>query len=371
MFYPLHELLDKAANFTQLPSKKEEKWQHSPLSSYLDKQYQDTRVLAPYISLRDEQNFLEIYDGHLVASHLPSSVIIKEHTVACEIENNPFAFHASSSALHPLELNFFEDTQCSVYLKYSEDGFLSSNLNIIVQKNIKVEIFLVYEGAKNSFISHASHIKLEHNSQLILSEQKSLSPEAIMISQDYFHLHERSKAKIFKLFNEGEYLHAFIQADLQYKSDIDISSLLLTSSKQRYIVSCDINHLADLSLSKVLSKQVLKDKSVTVFDAKTKVFKGTKQTQVHQASHALLLNNSAQAYAKPHLEIFSDDLSASHGSTVGELSIEALGYLISRGITQTKAKEILIQAFIFQCLDVINSKEHKHRIIKHLGYLDE
>lgn len=371
MFYPLHELLSSSPYFSRLPSKKEEKWRFSKLSSFLDKTYQNTFDYEEQDSCKNEKNFLEIKNGRLVSHHLPSSVHIKEHSLDCEVTNNPFAKLASCTSAYPLEINIFEEISLNIYFDYTSEGFITSNLNIILQEGIKAYIYIVFKGAEESFISHSSHIKLESKAKLLLTQVQDLSSKAVLISQDCFHLHENSHLDNFCLLSSAEYLHHFIKADLHYKSTLNVNSLLLSKNQDNFIFSCDINHLSDNSSSNLLSKQVLKDRSTCVFDANTKIFKGTSLNEVKQGSHALLLSESAQIHAKPHLEIYSDDLSASHGATVGSLDEEAISYLMARGIPHKQAHMILVNAFIQEILDSISSAEHKQKVLQGLGELYE
>ena len=54
--------------------------------------------------------------------------------------------------------------------------------------------------------------------------------------------------------------------------------------------------------------------------------------------------------SNPQLEINCEDVKCSHGSTSGNLDKDALFYLRSRGIDQSKAKGILIEGFISKLL---------------------
>ena len=367
MYYPLHELLSKSPYFSALPSKKEEKWRFSSLHKYLDKQYKNTPGAIDQTAIKEEENFIQIRDGQLVSHKLPLGVHISEHPLSFVVHNNPFSKLASCSAPSPVELNIFEDTQINIYSDYCADGFLTSNINLILQEGVSAKIYILFEGGENCFISHASHIKLEKDSKLFLSEVQKFSQGAVFISQQSPHLHENSYLQNFSLLYKGEYLHHFIQADLAHNSQMDTSSLLLSTHQQNLIFSCDINHLSDRSKSNVLSKQVLRDKSTCVFDANTKIYKDTHQTEAKQSTKGLLLSETAQIHSKPHLEIYSDDLTASHGSTVGELDTEAIAYLLSRGISLEKAKAILISAFIHETIDTLEVKEHQENILGIIG----
>jgi Fe-S cluster assembly protein SufD len=48
---------------------------------------------------------------------------------------------------------------------------------------------------------------------------------------------------------------------------------------------------------------------------------------------------------KPQLEIFADDVKATHGATIGQIDPEAMFYLRSRGIDQESAESMLAFAF--------------------------
>jgi Fe-S cluster assembly protein SufD len=57
--------------------------------------------------------------------------------------------------------------------------------------------------------------------------------------------------------------------------------------------------------------------------------------------------------AKPELEIFADDVKCSHGATVGQLDLNELFYLKSRGIGEEKARTILLTAFAGEVVEAV------------------
>jgi Fe-S cluster assembly protein SufD len=65
------------------------------------------------------------------------------------------------------------------------------------------------------------------------------------------------------------------------------------------------------------------------------------------------LSDTATINTKPQLEIWADDVSCSHGCTTGQLDEEQLFYLRSRGISESKAKAMLLHAFVNDIIDKI------------------
>ena len=66
-----------------------------------------------------------------------------------------------------------------------------------------------------------------------------------------------------------------------------------------------------------------------VFNGKVIVDENTHSTNANQSNKNLLLSPSAIMNSNPQLEIYAEDVKCSHGSTTGQIDIEALFYLQS------------------------------------------
>ena len=67
----------------------------------------------------------------------------------------------------------------------------------------------------------------------------------------------------------------------------------------------------------------------------------------------MILGKGASVKTKPQLEIFADDVKCSHGSTTGELDLDALFYLRSRGLNNRQATSLLVRGFAEECFNKI------------------
>jgi Fe-S cluster assembly protein SufD len=115
-----------------------------------------------------------------------------------------------------------------------------------------------------------------------------------------------------------------------------------------------VDHQAPFCRSNQLFKGVLTDFSRSSFEGKIMVRQAAQKTEAFQLNHNLLLNDHAHADSKPNLEIFADDVKASHGATVGQLDLEQLFYMKTRGFTDEAAKNLLIYGFCEQVIEMIN-----------------
>jgi Fe-S cluster assembly protein SufD len=88
------------------------------------------------------------------------------------------------------------------------------------------------------------------------------------------------------------------------------------------------------------------------------------KTDTKMMTRALLLSDEAEAYNKPELEIFADDVVCGHGATAGALDPNLKFYLMSRGIDDKQAEALLIQAFIGETVEEITHEGFREAIMR-------
>ena len=96
----------------------------------------------------------------------------------------------------------------------------------------------------------------------------------------------------------------------------------------------------------LIYKMVLRDRAHSVFNGNLNIPQGFKKVRSLQTNHNILLDREARAESMPRLIIASDDVSCDHGATVGQLSEEALFYLMSRGLTREQAYYLMVEGFL-------------------------
>lgn len=114
-----------------------------------------------------------------------------------------------------------------------------------------------------------------------------------------------------------------------------------------------MDHQAPQCRSMQLFKGAVDDVARSSFEGKILVRQIAQQTNAFQLNNNLLLGERAMAYSKPNLEIFADDVKASHGSTVGQIDAEHLFYLRTRGFSVAEAKNLLVYGFCQEVIDLI------------------
>ncbi|WP_262693259.1 Fe-S cluster assembly protein SufD [Kordiimonas aquimaris] len=125
----------------------------------------------------------------------------------------------------------------------------------------------------------------------------------------------------------------------------NIDGVALAATGQSHDMVAHVDHRMPNTTSDQIFRTVAEARGKTAFQGKIVVAKDAQKTIADQSFKALLLDRTAEANAKPELEIFADDVKCSHGATIGELDAKALFYLTSRGIDPVTARQMLVEAF--------------------------
>lgn len=93
------------------------------------------------------------------------------------------------------------------------------------------------------------------------------------------------------------------------------------------------------------------DHSVGVFNGRIHIVRGADDSHSQMNTGNLLLSENARINTKPELEIHAEDVTASHGATIGQLDDDARFYLRSRGLSDQQAIALLKYGFAAAVFD--------------------
>jgi Fe-S cluster assembly protein SufD len=124
-----------------------------------------------------------------------------------------------------------------------------------------------------------------------------------------------------------------------------MSGLFFADRRQHFDLDTQQNHNAPDSVSDLLYKGALKDKSRSVWQGMIKALPNSQRIDGFQANRNLLLQKTARADSIPGLEIEADDVRCTHASTIGQLDELEIFYLMSRGIPREDAVRMVVEGF--------------------------
>ena len=136
-------------------------------------------------------------------------------------------------------------------------------------------------------------------------------------------------------------------------AEMHLNGLALISGRQIADTHTLIDHAVPRGKSIQLHKCIADGSAHAIFSGKIMVHAGAVGTDSAQNSRNLLLSDKARIDTQPQLEIFNDDVSCKHGATIGQIDLDALFFLKSRGFTDERARNLLTHAFAAEIIDKI------------------
>src|SRR3954453_1408690 len=86
-------------------------------------------------------------------------------------------------------------------------------------------------------------------------------------------------------------------------------------------------------------------KAKASFEGLIQINPGAQQSHTYLQIHSMMLSPRAKVDATPSVLVSADDVSASHGGTVGELDEDLIFYMRSRGLSRTEAVRVIVEGF--------------------------
>ena len=122
--------------------------------------------------------------------------------------------------------------------------------------------------------------------------------------------------------------------------------LLFGSGRQHLDNHTLHHHASGQTRSNINFKVVLRDRALSAYTGLIRIEKSARGCEAYQENRNLLLSEGARAETIPELEILNEDVSCSHGATIGPIDPQLVFYLNSRGIPEREAVRMVVSGFV-------------------------
>lgn len=214
-----------------------------------------------------------------------------------------------------------------------------------------IEHFIGADEAKN-FTNRVVEGILERNAKIEHTLVQQASDKEWWVGRIQMEQKRDSRYTFHHMNLGGKLVRDDLVCDLNGKgAEAHFSGLLLGRNRQHLDIHTLVNHNAPLTHSYETYKTILNDRARGVFNSLVVVKKDSQKMSAVQNNANLLLSDQAEIDAKPELIIFADDVKCAHGATTGQLDMDALFYLMARGIDEQQARGLLTLAFANEVVD--------------------
>lgn len=145
--------------------------------------------------------------------------------------------------------------------------------------------------------------------------------------------------------------------------ETEVYALAYLHGEESVTTETHVTHVVGGGTSNQLIKFVLDGNARGRFIGDLKIAQDAQKTEAHQTNRNLLLSESAEMRTQPQLEIYADDVKATHGASTGQLDESALFYMQQRGISKEKARQLLVGAFMKDVLMTISEEALREQLL--------
>jgi Fe-S cluster assembly protein SufD len=372
------------------PNQRHENWKYTPTDYLLSHPFTSHSSSKANLSDNELINNLPIIpgdhyrlifiDGFYQAAlsqlpSLPKGVILQNLAQALNDRPDQLKPYYKLALKHAHGFNLLNNclSQDGIYLAISENIHLEQPIHLIyisshektaahlhniiaLSPQAQATVIEHFYGAKDLsyFNNTLTHITLAEQSQLTYIKCQQEGNASFHLSSTWVQQQHSSLLNAHALALRGQWIRCDMQVDLEGEHAASHLQGIYCAYQQQHIDHHTlIEHRQPSCVSREWYKGIAHEQGHAIFNGKIIVAKDAQHSDAHLRNNNLLLANTAEIDTKPELEIYADDVKCAHGATVSQLSADTIFYLMSRGISETKARRLLTHAFVAEVVDEI------------------
>ena len=233
----------------------------------------------------------------------------------------------------------------------SEDGHSTISRNIIfADESSKATI--VQELYSPKIETQQAYLELMNtnvgdNAQLDVTTLQMLDQSAVTFSTKRTDLGQDAKVNWYSgLFGSmlSRYkIEYFLNGTGASSND---SEVIFGNNEQSFDIQTNVNHESPATEGRVVEKSILRNKSKSLFKGMIRIKENASKSNSFLSGRSILLDKDAKSDAIPGLEIFTNDVKATHSASVAQIDEEQIFYLKTRCLSHEEAERTIVEGFL-------------------------
>lgn len=145
-------------------------------------------------------------------------------------------------------------------------------------------------------------------------------------------------------------------------AEAEVNGIYFPAEGQKISVDTVQNHLAPHTRSNLLFRGAAIGDGEAIWRGMIYVDPIAQKTDGYQSNQNLMLGERSEIKSIPGLEICADDVSCSHGATVGRIDETELFYLQARGMPLGAAERLIVEGFFAEIIEQIPDEKTRNRL---------
>ncbi|KER06953.1 phosphoribosylglycinamide formyltransferase 1 protein [Marine Group I thaumarchaeote SCGC AAA799-E16] len=124
------------------------------------------------------------------------------------------------------------------------------------------------------------------------------------------------------------------------------SEVVFGNNEQSFDIQTNVNHESPATEGRVVEKSILRNKSKSLFKGMIRIKENAVKSNSFLSGRSILLDKDAKSDAIPGLEIFTNDVKATHSASVAQIDEEQVFYLKTRCLSHEEAERTIVEGFL-------------------------
>ena len=218
---------------------------------------------------------------------------------------------------------------------------------VVLGREASATVVQKFSGGDSSALWNVgTTVEVGEGARLSFASSQDLPASAYFFEQYKFFLAKDSVLDSFESYIGGKLTKTRNEVFLGGPGgEARLNGIYLTGDGQHMDLRTVQYHQQRAGTSRAFFKGAVSGGGRSVYQGLIDVDKQATGTDAYLTNNNLILNDGARADSIPSLEIRTDDVKCSHGSTSGKLNEESLFYLMSRGLNREEARKELITGY--------------------------
>lgn len=302
----------------------------------------------------------EIKSKGLVISSIEDAIqnnpeLVKKSLEQSEAKNDKFtalnnAAFNSGVFIH-IPKNLILEKPIHVVICLSEDGISTIARNIVfADESSKATIVQeLYSGKseKQQAFLELFNTNAASNSHLDITTLQMMDQSSVNFSTRRTDLGQDAKVNWYSGLFGSELSRYKIDYHLNGSgASANDSEVIFGNNEQSFDIQTDVNHEAPATEGRVVEKSILRNKSKSLFKGMIRIKENAAKSNSFLSGRSILLDKDAKSDAIPGLEIFTNDVKATHSASVAQIDEEQIFYLKTRCLSHEEAERTIVEGFL-------------------------
>ena len=259
-----------------------------------------------------------------------------------------------------------------IYINYNfnKENNLLIDYNIIeVEDFAKATVIMIYnsEDEAKAYRNGIIRVVAGRNSEVKIIKIQTLNTESENFESSKIEALGQGKVEYYSVELgakiNGISHKSYLEED---SAEIYIKPAYLADSDRKLDLEYSMVFKGRQSIGEIQARGAVKDTAQKVFRGNLYFERGASKSEGREGEFAILLDKNVKAHSIPTLFCNEDDVIGEHAASVGKVDEAKLFYLMSRGLSESRAKKLIVESSFRPILDNIDDEAIKEHLFDEL-----